>query len=59
MGGNPKYAMELVLKKGGIPIESSYPYSPYAIQPQDICYPAKQIDVGTRPMYGFWNLEDQ
>lgn len=41
VGGNPKDAMEFAIKKGGIPTESAYPYTPYAIQADDICYPSK------------------
>ena len=40
IGGNPKDAMEFSIKKGGIPIESAYPYTPYGRQPEDICYPS-------------------
>lgn len=59
VGGNPKDAMEYAIKKGGIPTEKDYPYSPWAIQAQDICYPSKDISVGTRPFVGFWNVNDQ
>lgn len=29
VGGAPKDAMDLVIKKGGIPTEADYPFKPY------------------------------
>ena len=59
VGGNPKDAMEFAIKKGGIPTEESYPYLPYTVQKEDICYPSREIKVGDRPMVSYFNIEDQ
>ena len=38
-GGSPKDAIELVLKKGGIPTEAKYPFNPWDTSDSNVCYP--------------------
>lgn len=59
VGGNPKDAMEMVIKKGGVPAESFASYDPWAVQKEDICYPKDLVPIGDRPMISFYNVDDQ
>jgi len=51
--------MDLAIKSGGIPFESQYSYSPFALQSRDICKTQSLFKISLNYRMSFYNINDQ